>query len=34
MNTKGYLKYIVLYKLMHSPTPSFTKNQILLEPFK
>ena len=29
-----YLKYIVLKELMHSPTPSFTKKQILLLPFK
>ena len=24
-----YLKYFVLYELMHSPTPSFTEKQIL-----
>ena len=29
-----YLKYIVSYELIHSPTPGFTENQILLLPFK
>ena len=29
-----YLKYIVLYELIHSPTPSSTEKQILLLPLK
>ena len=29
-----YLKYFVLYELMHNPTPSFAEEQILFSPLK
>ena len=29
-----YLKYFVLYALMHNPTPSFAEEQILFSPLK
>ena len=29
-----YLKYFVLYELMHNPTPSFAEEQIFFSPLK
>ena len=29
-----FLKYFVLYELMHNPTPSFAEEQILFSPLK
>ena len=29
-----YLKYFVLYELMHNPTPQFAEEQILFSPLK
>ena len=29
-----YLKYFVLYELMHNPTPSIAEGQILFSPLK
>ena len=29
-----YLKYFVLYELMHNPTPSFAEEQMLFSHFK
>ena len=29
-----YLKYFVLYELMHNPTPRFAEEQILFSPLK